>query len=93
MSQGDKIEELILEDDRLSPHYILELTKDGPLDALEVIVEARSDAANEATHSAIAASLAHHIKSGIGISSTVTVAEPGQVERSGGKAKRIRDLR
>ncbi|MDH3659517.1 MAG: phenylacetate--CoA ligase [Alphaproteobacteria bacterium] len=88
-----QIEELILADQRLSPHYILELRKDGPMDTLEVIVEARADAADEATRSATAAELAHHIKSSIGISSAVTVAAPGEVERSGGKAKRIRDLR
>ena len=88
-----QIEELILEDDRLSPHYLLELRKDGPLDALEVVVEARVDAADDGARSAAAADLTHHIKSRIGISSTVTVAEPGKVERSGGKAKRIHDLR
>ncbi|MGI9500040.1 MAG: phenylacetate--CoA ligase PaaK [Geminicoccaceae bacterium] len=88
-----QIEELILEDDRLSPHYILELWKDGPLDALEIIVEARVDAADPATRSTSASTLSHHIKARIGISSTVTVAAPGEVERSGGKARRIRDLR
>ena len=88
-----QIEELILGDARLSPHYVLELRKEGPLDALEVIVEARADAADELTRKAASADLAHHIKSRIGISSAVTVAEPGQVERSGGKAKRVRDLR
>ena len=88
-----QIEELILEDARLSPHYVLELRKEGALDALEVIVEARADAADEATRSVTAADLSHHIKSRIGISSAVKVAEPGKVERSGGKAKRVRDLR
>ena len=88
-----QIEELILDDDRLSPHYVLELKKDGPLDALHVIVEARIDAADDGTRSAAAAGLTEQIKSRIGISSTVTVAEPGKVERSGGKAKRIHDLR
>ncbi len=88
-----QIEELILESQRLSPHYILELGKDGPLDTLKVVVEARADAADETARSEAAAELAHNVKSRIGISSAVTVAEPGSVERSGGKAKRIRDLR
>lgn len=88
-----QIEELILEDDRLSPHYVLELKKDGPLDALDVIVEARADAGDEGTRSAAANDLAGQIKARIGLSSAVTVAEPGKVERSGGKAKRIHDLR
>ena len=88
-----QIEELILEDERLSPHYLLEISKDGPLDALAVIVEARTDAADDTTREAAADTLAGHIKSRIGIASAVTVAAPGEVERSGGKAKRVRDLR
>ncbi|MEM9626809.1 MAG: phenylacetate--CoA ligase PaaK [Pseudomonadota bacterium] len=88
-----QIEELILEDDRLSPHYLLEISKDGRLDSLEVIVEARADAADVRVRESAADDLAHHIKSSVGISSAVTVAAPGEVERSGGKAKRIRDLR
>lgn len=88
-----QIEELILEDDRLSPHYMLELRKDGPLDALEVFVESRADASDGDTRSASASTLANQIKARIGISAAVTVTEPGDVERSGGKAQRIRDLR
>ncbi len=88
-----QIEELLLQEERLSPHYVLELGKDGPLDTLNVIVEARKESADAPTRSAAAADLAHHIKSRIGVSTSVTVAEPAEVERSGGKAKRIRDLR
>jgi len=88
-----QIEEMIFQDDRLSPHYLLELRKEGPLDRLDVIVEARLDAAEQATRSDAATALAERIKSRIGISSRVSVTEPGKVERSGGKAKRIHDLR
>ena len=34
-----QIEELILKQPGLSPHYVLELSKDGPLDHLTVVVE------------------------------------------------------
>ena len=88
-----QIEELILQDDRLSPHYILEVRRDGPLDTLKVIVEAKTTAADEAIRTAAGSALDQAIKSTIGVSSEVAVAEPGQVERSGGKAKRIVDLR
>lgn len=37
--------------------------------------------------------LARHIKSRIGVTAEVAVVEPGRVERSLGKAKRIVDLR
>jgi phenylacetate-CoA ligase len=76
-----QIEELILKQPGLSPHYVLELTKDGPLDHLTVVVEGEA---------AAAAQLKHHIKSYVGISSEVRI---GAVERSIGKAKRVIDKR
>lgn len=88
-----QIEELILNDERLSPHYILEVRKDGPLDALKVIVEAKTSAADDQLRSKASSDLGNAIKTLIGVSSEVDVVEPGKVERSGGKAKRIVDLR
>jgi phenylacetate-CoA ligase len=76
-----QIEELILKLPGLAPHYVLELTKHGPLDHLAVIVE--GDAAACKT-------LEHDIKSRIGISAEVRL---GAVERSVGKAKRVVDKR
>src|SRR5256885_15461526 len=40
-----QIEELILKQPGLSPHYVLEVSKDGPLDHVAVIVEGASHAA------------------------------------------------
>ncbi|MEL6965338.1 MAG: AMP-binding protein, partial [Pseudomonadota bacterium] len=88
-----QIEELILDNASLSPHYILELRKDGPLDVLEVLVEARTDTSDTESRSSASAALSNQIKTKIGISSFVNVLEPGGIERSGGKARRIRDLR
>ncbi|MGQ0655747.1 MAG: phenylacetate--CoA ligase PaaK [Betaproteobacteria bacterium] len=76
-----QIEELILKLPGLSPHYVLEVTKEGPLDHLTVLVE--GDAAATAT-------LQHRIKSYVGISADVKI---GTVERSIGKAKRVIDKR
>lgn len=76
-----QIEELILKQPGLSPHYFLEITKDGPLDHLSVIVEGGERGA---------AALKHRIKSYIGISADVRI---GAVERSIGKAKRVVDKR
>jgi phenylacetate-CoA ligase len=88
-----QIEELILADPRLSPHYALEVRRARRLDELKVVVEAKPDAADAGTRAAAGAELAQHIKSRIGLTTEVTVVEPGQVERSLGKAKRIIDLR
>ncbi|MDE0201529.1 MAG: phenylacetate--CoA ligase [Rhodospirillaceae bacterium] len=87
------IEEIVLEDGRLSPHYYLEVRRPGRLDELTVVVEAKPGAADEETRQAVARDLVGRIRSLIGISSKVTVGEPGSIERSIGKAKRIVDLR
>jgi phenylacetate-CoA ligase len=76
-----QIEELVLKEPGLAPHYVLELSKQGPLDHLSVIVEGDP---------AATARLQHSIKSTIGISAEVRI---GAVERSIGKAKRVIDKR
>jgi len=89
-----QIEELLLRISGLAPHYQLELTRHGHLDALEIHVECNlelaglSDARDRA-----ARELAHHVKNNIGISVSVRVHDPGHVERSAGKAKRVVDRR
>ena len=87
-----QIEELVLKDDRLSPHYVLEVRRDGRLDDLTVVVEGAGGLAPAAAEAASAA-LAHEIKAYIGVSAAVKVVAVGTVERSMGKAKRIIDLR
>jgi phenylacetate-CoA ligase len=87
-----QIEELILQTPSLAPHYMLELTREGPLDAVAVHVEA-ADAAAFAAGAKAAAALVHQVKSMIGISVRVEVREPGSIERSVGKAKRVIDKR
>jgi phenylacetate-CoA ligase len=88
-----QIEELILKDPRLAPHYVLEVRREQRLDALKVIVESKADAAAPGTRAAAGEELARHIKSRIGVTSEVAVVAPGEVERSLGKARRIIDLR
>ena len=80
-----QVEELILKQPQLSPHYVLELTKDGPMDHLTVLVESESAAAGKA--------LQHDIKSYIGVTADVRIVAAGTVERSIGKAKRVIDRR
>ena len=88
-----QVEELVLRDERLSPHYCLEVRRTDRLDELTVIVEARADAAQDGTRESAGRDLAWRIKSHIGISCEVRVMEPQSIERSIGKAKRTVDLR
>jgi phenylacetate-CoA ligase len=87
-----QVEELILQTPSLAPHYVLELTREGPLDALAILVEA-ADAAAFASCAGAAQALSERCKSMIGISARVEVREPGSIERSIGKAKRVIDKR
>ena len=87
-----QIEEIILKDARLSPHFQIELTRKERLDAMTVVVEARPDTALvDWAHSDF--DMAHRVKSLIGISVDVRTVKPGSIERSLGKAKRVVDLR
>jgi len=87
-----QIEELILKDQRLAPHFVIELRREERLDTMTVKVEARPGA-DEASRAACDRDLAHHIKSLIGVTAAVETTPPGAIERSLGKAKRIIDLR
>ena len=88
-----QIEELLLGVPGLSPHYQLILTREGRLDELEVQVEARSSAELDEARAHAASELAHEMKARIGVSAKVSVLEPGGIERSLGKAKRVIDKR
>jgi len=89
-----QIEELILKDAALAPHYQCILTREGPLDALTVAVEmAPGRAHDDGAARAAAERLAHHIKSFIGTTARIDLRPAGGIERSLGKAKRVVDQR
>ncbi len=89
-----QIEELILKQKALAPHYQCILSRQGPLDALTVAVETQPGLAidSEAARAA-SASLSYDIKTYIGTSAIIELRAEGGVERSIGKAKRVVDLR
>jgi phenylacetate-CoA ligase len=87
-----QIEEQILRDPALTGHYVIELSRSGPLDDLLVRVEARAEAAHEA-QTRSARELAERLKGMCGLSAEVQIAAPGAIERSMGKARRVIDKR
>ena len=87
-----QIEELILRDPMLAPHYQIEIARPKSLDEMTVLVE-RTAGAGSADGDAAGLRLAHLIKNLIGVTADVKVLAPGGVERSLGKAKRIVDKR
>ena len=84
-----QIEEMILKQPELAPHYLLELTKDGPMDHLTVLIEIAPGAKDTGS----AARLAHNIKSLIGVTAEVQIVPISTIERSIGKARRVVDKR
>ena len=87
-----QIEEIVLGIPELSPHFILEVRRDGRMDALTVKVERRAGASDEVSQHA-AGRLARRVKEGVGSSVDVVLADPGELPRSEGKLKRVYDLR
>ncbi|HEV8644453.1 MAG TPA: phenylacetate--CoA ligase PaaK [Burkholderiales bacterium] len=91
-----QIEELLLKQVDLAPHYVLEVRRDGHLDDLDVLVERRAGTAaplSVATITAIEQDMERQIKGYIGVTTRVRVVEPGTVQRSQGKAVRVIDKR
>ena len=88
-----QIEELLMQQPALAPHYQILLTRNLHLDQLEVLVETREEV-RHGDGVRGGAQLEQMIKSYIGISCTVTVLSPNGVERTQvGKARRVIDKR
>ncbi|NBY16917.1 MAG: phenylacetate--CoA ligase [Betaproteobacteria bacterium] len=92
-----QIEEQILRDKRLSGNYQIVLTREGPLDNLEVRCEVQREVSNALSHdliAIIAKELQHDIKSHVGVSTRVTVMPFEGIPRTlTGKARRVIDER
>ena len=87
-----QIEELILREDGLAPYFQCVLTQPGNMVELTILVETHEHESDERKN-AIAADLRHQIKARIGTTAKIEVREPGGIERSVGKARRIVDKR
>ncbi len=90
-----QIEELILKQPRLAPHYFLEVSRPDKLDEIAVVVEPRPEFAtmNDMDRQSVAAALAHAVKNFVGVSADIRWTQVGTIERSIGKARRVIDKR
>jgi phenylacetate-CoA ligase len=86
-----QIEELIVSEAGLSPHYRIDVTRDGAMDLLTVTCEAADH--HEAAHGKARETLAIRMKSRYGLSADIVIVLPGTLARSEGKAKRVFDHR
>jgi len=90
-----QIEELVLKEAQLAPHYVIEVTRPDRLDEIAVLVEPRPEfvTMSDVARQTAAGRLAHAIKTFVGVSADVRIVAAGPIERSIGKAKRVIDKR
>jgi phenylacetate-CoA ligase len=91
-----QIEEIVIKCPELSAHYLIDVGREGNLDHMTVTVEVKTDAGPMLTserRAELTKRLQHQIKTNVGISITLRLAEPMTLERSSGKACRVIDHR
>jgi phenylacetate-CoA ligase len=91
-----QIEAVLAAEERLAPHYVLEVSRPQRLDELDVVIELRPTFAGQLTtaaHTALERHAEHLIKAHVGVTASVRVVPPETLERSQGKAQRVIDKR
>ncbi|MDV7142360.1 phenylacetate--CoA ligase PaaK [Tropicimonas sp. TH_r6] len=88
-----QIEEQVVATGGLTNHYQIELFRAGHMDAMRIHVECAPDSTDEASKTAAARVLYKHIKDVVGVSTEIDIRDPGEVDRSTGKAVRVVDNR
>ncbi len=87
-----QIEEILLKQASMAPHYQIELTRAGNLDCIAVNAEAKPGTSDSECLK-MADRVTKSIKDFIGVSAQINILAEGQVPRSLGKAQRVVDNR
>lgn len=90
-----QIESVLLSIEGVEPHYQLVVSRTKAMDELEVRVEVTSAMFSDEVGKleVLRNVISSKIKQIIGINARITLVEPGLIERSSGKSKRVVDLR
>ncbi len=90
-----QIEQVVVGFTEVAPHYVIELSNDGPLDKATLKIETVPDFPIDEVRKIedLQKRLQDGLKSELQVKVDVKVVEPKTIERSLGKAKRIVDLR
>jgi phenylacetate-CoA ligase len=88
-----QIEEALLATDWCGGHFIIELTREGRMDEMTVLAEARPEHWDGNGLTDQAEKVAAFIKNTIGITARIKAVAPEALERSLGKARRVFDKR
>ena len=87
-----QIEELIVSEPGLSPHYRIDVHRHGARDSLVITAEA-APAIDDVKARIACTNVAHRLKSHYGMTADVQIASAGSLPRSDGKANRVFDHR
>ncbi len=90
-----QIEEVLLEIEGAEPHYQIVIERDGALDDIEVQLEVSEKTFSDGARKmfALRERIEHRLEAVLAIGVRVRLMEPGTIERSQGKAKRVIDKR
>ncbi|MBE5817297.1 MAG: phenylacetate--CoA ligase, partial [Clostridiales bacterium] len=90
-----QIESVLLEFPEVAPYYMLVVTREGVLDALEVRVELSEKLFSDEVKKLedLNKRIVRELQNVLGVAVKVTLVSPRSIERSEGKAKRILDQR
>lgn len=88
-----QIEEILLGTDWCSGHFLIELSRQGRMDAMTIFAEPRPELWIPAADRRRTEQLVNRIKETIGVTAQVEISAPGTIERSLGKARRVIDRR
>lgn len=88
-----QIEEQVLKTPGLAPHFQIELQRQDRMDAMTVLVETTPEATDDSNTAELAKQLTERIKQTVGVTTHISVGQPGSVARSQGKAQRVIDKR
>ena len=90
-----QVESVLMGMDKIGPHYLLVVRREGYHDTLEVKVELIDGSLLEHYRELVALQKQIHdkLKTVLGLEAKVTLVEPKTLERFQGKAKRVQDLR
>jgi len=90
-----QIEDVLFRIEGVRPHYLIVVDKKRNLDDLEIRIEVEESVFSDIMAEMVAfqQSVADKLQSVLGLRAHVTLVEPGAIERTAGKAKRVLDLR
>jgi len=90
-----QIEDVLFKIEGVRPHYLIIVDRQKGLDDLEVRLEVADEVFSDIMADMVAfqKDVADRLQSVLGLRAKITLVEPGSIERSAGKSKRVLDLR